>query len=106
MFFFFFFKLGCGTALTGIVAAKLSFHAFLSDNGQYKNSLFCCKKSCLFNGVFNATIVPITWGRFSPQLLKITPVDIILGSDSFYDKNGNKYFFYFCPLFFSYYMLL
>ncbi|XP_065661299.1 histone-arginine methyltransferase METTL23 isoform X2 [Hydra vulgaris] len=80
-------ELGCGTALVGIVAAKFCSHVFLSDNGLYESSFLCCRKSCLYNNVANVTVVPITWGRFSHELFKLASVDIILGSDSFYNKN-------------------
>ena len=30
----------------------------------------------------------ITWGQFTPNLFKLPKVDIILGSDCFYDTKG------------------
>lgn len=40
------------------------------------------------NHLPHVPIIGITWGRVSPELLSLAPVDIILGSDVFFDPKG------------------
>ncbi|XP_072207690.1 histone-arginine methyltransferase METTL23 isoform X2 [Excalfactoria chinensis] len=42
-------------------------------------------ESCLLNRLPHVPVIGITWGRISPQLLSLGPIDIILGSDVFFD---------------------
>ncbi|XP_068209402.1 histone-arginine methyltransferase METTL23 [Palaemon carinicauda] len=79
-------EIGAGTALPGIVAAKCGAHVILSDSGQLPKCLRNCQTSCQANGLSeNVAVVGVTWGLFTPELLLLGPVDIILGSDCFYD---------------------
>ncbi|ROT73538.1 histone-arginine methyltransferase METTL23 [Penaeus vannamei] len=79
-------ELGAGTALPGIVAAKCGANVILSDSGQLPKCLRNCQVSCQANGIVGSVaVVGITWGLFTPELLDLGPIDIILGSDCFYD---------------------
>ena len=81
-------QLGCGTALPGIVAAKLGAKVTLSDSEDLPLCLEQAKQSCAVNELGDVAVIGITWGVYSPQLLNLSPVDIILGSDCFYDTKG------------------
>jgi len=83
------FQIGCGTALPGIVAAKLGARVTLSDSEDLPLCLQQAKKSCAANGLGGMEVIGITWGMFNPTLVNLPPVDIILGSDCFYDTKGN-----------------
>jgi len=75
-------ELGCGTSLPGIIAAKLGAMVTLTDLPA------CLKRaheSCRVNGLTDIPVLGITWGIFNAELLSIGPVDVILGSDCFYD---------------------
>lgn len=78
-------ELGAGTSLPGIVAAKCGADVVLSDSADLPQCRDNCQQSCHANGLAGVTVVGITWGRFDPGLLNLTSVDIILGSDCFYD---------------------
>lgn len=62
----------------------------LSDAEIYTNCLENCRKSCKENEIKEIKIIPITWGLVSEELLGLSKVDIILGSDCFYDSKGNS----------------
>ena len=81
-------QLGCGTALPGIVTAKLGAKVTLSDSEDLPLCLEQAKQSCAVNKLGDVVVIGITWGVYSPQLLNLSPVDIILGSDCFYDTKG------------------
>jgi len=34
-------------------------------------------------------VIGITWGIYNPAILNLSPIDIILGSDCFYDTKGD-----------------
>ncbi|XP_076074029.1 histone-arginine methyltransferase METTL23-like isoform X1 [Mytilus galloprovincialis] len=78
-------EIGAGTSLPGIVAAKCEATVILSDSSEYPQCLANCAASCEANNLSNITIVGIKWGQFTPELLNLQPVDIILGSDCFFD---------------------
>lgn len=83
------FQLGAGTALPGLVAAKVGAAVTFSDGNEFVNSLDNCREICDMNHLDTAEVVGITWGHFDQYMLQMKPVDIILGSDCFYDKKGN-----------------
>lgn len=60
----------------------------LSDSEDLPHCLENCRKSCQANGLLDIPVIGITWGRFNEALLDLPPVDIILGSDCFYDSKG------------------
>uniref|UniRef100_A0A8B9VXK1 Methyltransferase like 23 n=1 Tax=Anas zonorhyncha TaxID=75864 RepID=A0A8B9VXK1_9AVES len=78
-------ELGAGVSLPGIVAAKCGAEVLLSDSEELPQCLENCRRSCLMNALPHVPILGITWGRMSPQLLSLPPVDVILGSDVFFD---------------------
>lgn len=81
-------ELGAGTALPGIVAAKIGASVTLSDSAQLPKCLHNCIKSCESNNLTGTVqVVGLTWGIFSQPLLNLPPVHCILASDCFYDPS-------------------
>uniref|UniRef100_A0A8C4XV52 Histone-arginine methyltransferase METTL23 n=2 Tax=Falco TaxID=8952 RepID=A0A8C4XV52_FALTI len=78
-------EVGAGVSLPGVVAAKCGAEVILSDNEELPCCLQSCRRSCLMNDLPHVPVIGLTWGRLSPQLLSLAPVDIILGSDVFFD---------------------
>ncbi|XP_037266476.1 histone-arginine methyltransferase METTL23 [Falco biarmicus] len=78
-------EVGAGVSLPGVVAAKCGADVILSDNEELPCCLQSCRRSCLMNDLSHVPVIGLTWGRLSPQLLSLAPVDIILGSDVFFD---------------------
>lgn len=79
-------ELGSGTALPGIVASKCGALVTLSDCATLPKSLQHIKRACEINSVSSQVkIIGITWGLFLSNLFDIDPIDVILGSDCFYD---------------------
>lgn len=82
------FQLGAGVSLPGMVAAKCGAEVLLSDSEELPQCLENCRRSCLMNALPHVPVLGITWGRMCPQLLALPPVDVILGSDVFFDPKG------------------
>ncbi len=80
------FQLGAGTALPGIVAAKVGANVTLSDACHLDKCLTNCRQSCLVNAVEDIKIIGVTWGQVNIDLAELGEVDIILSSDCFYDS--------------------
>ncbi|XP_052070576.1 histone-arginine methyltransferase METTL23-like [Mytilus californianus] len=78
-------EIGAGTSLPGIVAAKCGATVILSDSSDYPQCLENCAATCDSNNLSNITVIGIKWGQFTPELLNLQPVDIILGSDCFFE---------------------
>ncbi|KAI0236964.1 Methyltransferase-like protein 23 [Lamellibrachia satsuma] len=78
-------ELGAGTALPGVLAARLGAHVTLSDACHLPHCLENCHRSCQTNGLMSVEVIGLTWGQFSPEMLQLGLVDVILGSDCFYD---------------------
>ncbi|KAM6403551.1 LOW QUALITY PROTEIN: histone-arginine methyltransferase METTL23 [Rhynochetos jubatus] len=78
-------EIGAGVSLPGVVAAKCGAEVLLSDSEELPQCLRNCRRSCLLNDLPHVPVLGLTWGRVSPELLALTPVDIILGSDVFFD---------------------
>ncbi|XP_062875006.1 methyltransferase-like protein 23 isoform X2 [Trichomycterus rosablanca] len=78
-------ELGAGASLPGIVAAKCGAHVILSDSAELPQCLKNSKRSCELNHLPDVPVLPLTWGEISPELTALLPVDIILGSDVFYE---------------------
>ncbi|KAJ8037399.1 Methyltransferase-like protein 23 [Holothuria leucospilota] len=79
-------EVGAGTSLPGVVAAKLGASVTLTDDIHQPVCLENCKKSCQENQLEDVSIMGLSWGRFTPQMLELPPQDIILASDCFYDS--------------------
>lgn len=62
----------------------------LTDKEEYPKCLKNCQHSCDVNGQHSVKVVGITWGQFTPNLFRLPKVDIILGSDCFYDTKGTQ----------------
>ncbi|KAM8992009.1 histone-arginine methyltransferase METTL23 [Ara ararauna] len=78
-------EVGAGVSLPGVLAAKCGAEVTLSDSEELPRCLQSCRRSCLLNGLSHVPVLGLTWGRVSPELLSLPPVDIILGSDIFFD---------------------
>ncbi|VEN50976.1 unnamed protein product, partial [Callosobruchus maculatus] len=83
-------ELGSGTALPGILAAKCNASVTLSDSATLPKSLAHIKRSCQLNGLVvgrDIKVVGLTWGLFLSDLDSLCPLDIILGSDCFFEPS-------------------
>ncbi|KAL3284406.1 hypothetical protein HHI36_018566 [Cryptolaemus montrouzieri] len=83
-------EIGAGTALPGIVAAKCGAKVIISESALLPKSLAHTKRSCQLNNLsFNCQVqvIGLTWGLLLNNLDSIGPLDIILGSDCFYDPS-------------------
>lgn len=81
-------ELGSGTALPGIVAAKCGAHVTLSESATLPKSLCHTRRSCQLNNLIvnqHIKVIGLTWGLFLSNLDSIDPIDLILGSDCFYE---------------------
>ncbi|NXN12569.1 MET23 protein, partial [Indicator maculatus] len=78
-------EIGAGVSLPGVLAAKCGADVTLSDSEELPQCLQNCRRSCLLNHLPHVPVIGLTWGQLSPELLALPPVDIILGSDVFFD---------------------
>uniref|UniRef100_A0A8C6NCA2 Uncharacterized protein n=2 Tax=Melopsittacus undulatus TaxID=13146 RepID=A0A8C6NCA2_MELUD len=78
-------EVGAGVSLPGVLAAKCGAEVTLSDSEELPQCLQSCRRTCVLNGLSQVPVLGLTWGRVSPELLSVPPVDIILGSDIFFD---------------------
>ncbi|XP_071968069.1 histone-arginine methyltransferase METTL23 isoform X1 [Engystomops pustulosus] len=78
-------EVGAGVSLPGIVAAKCGASVILSDSAALPQCLENCSRSCAQNNLTTVPVLGLTWGEVSPDLLTLPPIDIILGSDVFYE---------------------
>lgn len=81
-------QLGAGVSLPGVLAARCGAKVFLSDNAETPSCLENCRRSCEVNGIQDVVVLGLTWGDVSPDLLLLPELDFILGSDVFYDPQG------------------
>lgn len=83
-------EIGSGTGLPGIVAAKCGAKVTLSDSVTLPKSLSHLKRSCQLNNLVlnkNIDLIGLTWGLFLHNFDAHGPVDLILGSDCFYEPS-------------------
>ncbi|KAG9473710.1 hypothetical protein GDO78_004164 [Eleutherodactylus coqui] len=78
-------EVGAGVSLPGVVAAKCGANVILSDAAALPQCLENCLRSCAQNNLTGVPVIGLTWGEISPDLLTLPPIDIILGSDVFYE---------------------
>lgn len=81
-------EIGSGTALPGILAAKCGAQVTLSDSATLPKSLAHTKRSCHLNNLVvneQIRVIGLTWGLFLSNLDSIGPLDLILGSDCFFE---------------------
>ncbi|GLH08940.1 hypothetical protein R5R35_008221 [Gryllus longicercus] len=82
-------ELGSGTALPGIVAAKCGAVVTLTECASLPKSLQHVKHCCDVNGLqpSQVRILGLTWGLFLSTIFSLGPIDLILGSDCFYEPS-------------------
>lgn len=81
-------EIGAGTSLPGVVAAKCGADVTLTDCASHPRSLQHCQRVCEINGLSGRVqVLGLSWGLFLHNTFKIGPVDLILGSDCFYEPN-------------------
>ncbi|XP_044037478.1 methyltransferase-like protein 23 [Siniperca chuatsi] len=78
-------ELGAGVSLPGVVAGRCGAKVILSDNATTPQCLENCRRSCEVNGLHDVLVLGLTWGDVSPDLVLLPKLDIILGSDVFYE---------------------
>jgi len=80
-------ELGAGTALPGLLAAKLGAKVILSDSLQLAHCLENCREGIHLNNLQETVdVVPLTWGSFTSANLKLRgALDFVIGSDLFFD---------------------
>ncbi|KAM9346271.1 histone-arginine methyltransferase METTL23 isoform 2-T2 [Symphorus nematophorus] len=78
-------ELGAGVSLPGVVAARCGAKVILSDSAETPVCLENCRRSCDANGLRDVLVLGLTWGEISPDLVLLPELDIILGSDVFYE---------------------
>lgn len=83
-------QLGAGVSLPGVVAARCGAKVILSDHAEAPSCLENCRRSCQANGVQDVVVLGLTWGDLSPDVILLPKLDLILGSDVFYDPEGQS----------------
>ncbi|XP_039980019.1 methyltransferase-like protein 23 isoform X2 [Xiphias gladius] len=78
-------ELGAGVSLPGVVAARCGAKVILSDSAKTPPLLENCRRSCEANGLRDVVVLGLTWGEVSPDLVLLPKLDVILGSDVFYE---------------------
>jgi len=71
-----------------VVAAKCGAEVLLSDSARLPLCLENCRRSCAANGLETVRVLGLTWGEVSPDLVLLPALDVILGSDVFYEPEG------------------
>ncbi|XP_055543268.1 histone-arginine methyltransferase METTL23 [Wyeomyia smithii] len=83
-------ELGAGTSLPGIVAAKCGAHVTLSDCSTLPKTIQHIQRCCRLNNLNpgkDIQVIGLTWGLFLDQVFQLGPIDLIIGSDVFYDPS-------------------
>lgn len=83
-------EIGCGTALPGILAAKLGADVVLSDSCMLPSSLKHVKRCCEANGLQPGTdieVVGLSWGLLLKSVFELGQLDYIIAADCFYDPS-------------------
>lgn len=83
-------EIGCGTALPGILAAKIGAKVILSDSCMLPESLKHTKRCCTANQLVpgtNIDIIGLTWGILLKSVFDISALDYIIAADCFYDPS-------------------
>lgn len=79
-------ELGAGTSLPGILASKCGASVTLSDSANNTRTLQHIRRCSELNGVLSQVrVIGITWGLFLNSLFTLGPLDLIIGSDCFYE---------------------
>lgn len=83
-------EIGAGTGLPGIVAAKCGADVLLSDSCALPKTLQNIQDNCNLNGLAHGTdvkVLGLSWGLLLNNIFSLEPVDLIIGSDCFYDPS-------------------
>jgi len=82
-------ELGAGTGLPGVVAAKIGASVTLTESAALPCSLQHLRRVCELNGLQTnqVRVVGLTWGLFLANTFTLGPVDLIIGSDCFYEPS-------------------
>jgi len=80
-------ELGAGTALPGLLAAKLGAQVTLTDCLSLPHCLDNCREGIELNQLQGAaTVQALSWGLFTASTLRLkNSVDVLIGSDLFFD---------------------
>jgi hypothetical protein len=80
-------ELGAGTALAGLAAAAVGATVTLTDRAEAPQVLANARAAVTRNGLgARCDVAGLSWGRFTPTLLALTPQDLLLGADVLYDS--------------------
>lgn len=83
-------EIGSGTSLPGIVAAKCGANVILSDCATLPKTLTHIQRCCLLNNLKpgeDISVIGLTWGLLLNNVYNLGPLDLIIGSDIFYDPS-------------------
>lgn len=82
-------ELGSGTALPGIVAAKCGASVTLTESATLPKSIQHLRRCCELNNLQSnrVRVVGVTWGLFLANTFTLGPIDLIIGSDCFYEPS-------------------
>ncbi|XP_046660185.1 probable methyltransferase-like protein 23 [Homalodisca vitripennis] len=82
-------ELGAGTALPGIVAAKCGASVTLTESATLPRSIQHLRRCCELNNLQSnqVRVVGLTWGLFLANTFTLGPIDLIIGSDCFYEPS-------------------
>jgi len=82
-------ELGAGTALPGLLLAKIGCDVTLSDSVTSPQCVTNCKEAVKLNNLQDKVkVIPLSWGLFTSQLLKMkNKLDLVIGSDLFFDPD-------------------
>lgn len=73
-----------------MVAARCGARLFLSDSSEKPSCLQNCRRSGEANGLSGVSVLGLSWGEVPPDLLLLPELDVVLGSDVFYDPEGGS----------------
>ncbi|KAL1131166.1 hypothetical protein AAG570_012403 [Ranatra chinensis] len=82
-------ELGAGTSLPGILAAKCGATVTLTESAVLPKSLEHVRHCCDANGLSpsQVRVVGLSWGLFLTTTFNLGCIDLIIGSDCFYDPS-------------------
>ncbi|KAF6200484.1 hypothetical protein GE061_004927 [Apolygus lucorum] len=82
-------ELGAGTALPGILAAKCGASVTLTESATLPSALEHVKRCCEVNNLpgNQVRVTGLTWGLFLSNTFSLGSIDLIIGSDCFYDPS-------------------
>jgi len=80
-------ELGAGTALPGILLAKIGCNVILSDSVTSPICVNNCREAVKLNNLENnVEVIPLSWGMITTKLLALkNKLDFVIGSDLFFD---------------------